>query len=86
MNYCPVANVSSNILISAGVSTFGAIRRFALWRTSRMGFESNSSYRTAWLKSIDMTFRSLAQVLLARGKLRSQDSTSIVRTSPSSHV
>jgi hypothetical protein len=41
--------------------------------------------RQAWLKSTDIKFRILAHVLLASGKPRSQDSTSVARTSPSSY-
>jgi len=61
-------------LISAGMSTLGAARLLALWRTSVMGLRSNSSYRHAWLKRTDIKFRILAHVLLALVRLRSHDS------------
>ncbi len=67
---------SIKALISAAVSTSGALRRLAPWRTNRMGLQSNNSYRHAWLNKMDMMFRILARDDRATGIRRSHPSTS----------
>src|SRR6266481_8364729 len=60
------------------LSSVGAVFRLALCRTRRIELRSNSPYLQAWLKRTDIKFGIFAQLLLANGKRRSQDSTSTV--------
>jgi hypothetical protein len=77
---------ASNAPISSAVSTAGTRFRFALCRTRLIGFLSAHSYRTACVNTALMMFLIFALLAFARGRPRSQASTSTVRTSESEWV